>query len=409
MSIEARGVTSASATFVALDDVSLDVPTGSLTALLGPSGSGKSTLLRVIAGLERPDCGRGLSTARTSPAAAAGARRRLRLPALRRLQAHDGVGQRRVRADDPQAAASRDPRARRRAARARPARGPRRSAIRRSSPAASGSAWALARALAVDPKVLLLDEPFGALDARVRKELRAWLRRLHDETHTTTVIVTHDQEEAMEVADRVVVMNAGRIEQVGAAARALRAARERVRDERSSARSTGSATRSSARTTSSCCSSRTGRRTRRWSSASSISASRCASSSCATTAKRFSAQLTREQAEALELEQGQIVYVRPMRQTVVRHGSVRLPGRRDATARSFHGSGSSPRARSARSRAQNCAEVRAHRDPDIAQLLGRARVLHLLRADAAHVCDRPLDRPDRLRRRVISSAGRASQ
>ena len=83
----------------------------------------------------------------------------------------------------------------------------------------------LARALAVDPKVLLLDEPFGALDARVRTELRVWLRRLHDETHTTTVIVTHDQEEAMEVADTVVVMNRGRVEQVAGAARALRATR----------------------------------------------------------------------------------------------------------------------------------------------------------------------------------------
>ena len=89
---------------------------------------------------------------------------------------------------------------------------------------------ALARALAVEPEVLLLDEPFGALDARVRKELRTWLRRLHDETHVTTVFVTHDQEEAMDVADGIVVMNHGAIEQIGAAARALRAAGERVRD-----------------------------------------------------------------------------------------------------------------------------------------------------------------------------------
>ena len=90
---------------------------------------------------------------------------------------------------------------------------------------------ALARALAVEPRVLLLDEPFGALDATVRKELRAWLRRLHDEVHVTTVFVTHDQEEAMEVAEQIVVMNHGRIEQVGTPARALRAAGERVRDE----------------------------------------------------------------------------------------------------------------------------------------------------------------------------------
>ena len=102
---------------------------------------------------------------------------------------------------------------------------------------------ALARALAVEPKVLLLDEPFGALDARVRKELRVWLRRLHEETHVTTVFVTHDQEEAMEVADHIVVMDHGRIEQVGAPPRAVRAPRQRVRDELHRARSTGSATR----------------------------------------------------------------------------------------------------------------------------------------------------------------------
>ena len=109
----------------------------------------------------------------------------------------------------------------------------------------------LARALAIDPAVLLLDEPFGALDARVRAELRVWLRRLHDETHTTTVIVTHDQEEAMEVADEVVVMNHGHVEQVADAARALRAARQRVRDDVRRPGATGSTTPSSGRTTSS--------------------------------------------------------------------------------------------------------------------------------------------------------------
>ena len=100
---------------------------------------------------------------------------------------------------------------------------------------------ALARALAVEPQVLLLDEPFGALDAKVRAELRAWLRRLHDEVHVTTVLVTHDQEEAMDVADRIVVLNEGRIEQVGAAARALRAARQRLRHGLPRARSPASA------------------------------------------------------------------------------------------------------------------------------------------------------------------------
>ena len=109
----------------------------------------------------------------------------------------------------------------------------------------------LARALAVDPKVLLLDEPFGALDARVRKELRVWLRRLHDETHTTTVIVTHDQEEAMEVAETVAVMNHGQDRADRRPGRALRAAGERVRDGVRRRASTGSATRSCGRTTSS--------------------------------------------------------------------------------------------------------------------------------------------------------------
>ena len=208
MAIEARNVTKRFGDFAALDDVSVEVPSGSLTALLGPSGSGKSTLLRVIAGLEQPDAGEvDLDGDDVSGSRAAEARRRLRLPALRRLQAHDRVGERRVRAQDPQAAAS----------------GDRRSASTSCSSSCSsrglGDSYpaqlsggqrqrmALARALAVEPKVLLLDEPFGALDARVRKELRAWLRRLHDEVHVTTIFVTHDQEEAMEIADQIVVMN----------------------------------------------------------------------------------------------------------------------------------------------------------------------------------------------------------
>ena len=135
-----------------------------------------------------------------------------------------------LRADDPQAAEGGDPRARRRAARARPAPP---FAHRYPAQLSGGQRqrMALARALAVEPKVLLLDEPFGALDARVRAELREWLRRLHDEVHVTTVFVTHDQEEAMEVADQIAVMNRGQIEQVGRPARALRAAGDRVRDE----------------------------------------------------------------------------------------------------------------------------------------------------------------------------------
>ena len=181
---------------------------GSLTALLGPSGSGKSTLLRVIAGLEQPDAGEVLIGGEdVTGRAAAGARRRLRLPALRGLQAHDRVRQHRVRAEDPQAA--RAPRSRSASTSCSSSCSSQGFGERYPAQLSGGQRqrMGLARALAVDPEVLLLDEPFGALDARVRTELRVWLRRLHDETHTTTVIVTHDQEEAMEVADQVVVMN----------------------------------------------------------------------------------------------------------------------------------------------------------------------------------------------------------
>jgi sulfate transport system ATP-binding protein len=214
MSIAVNHVSKRFGDFAALDDVSIDVGSGSLTALLGPSGSGKSTLLRVIAGLERPDSGtifigdrnvtgrapqeRGVGfvfqhyaafkhmTVWDNVAFGLTIRRRpkreigLRVGELLELVQLEGLA-------------------------------------RRYPAQLSGGQrqrMGLARALAVDPEVLLLDEPFGALDARVRQELRAWLRRLHDETHTTTVIVTHDQEEAMEVADEVVVMNRGRIEQV---------------------------------------------------------------------------------------------------------------------------------------------------------------------------------------------------
>ena len=201
--------------FVALDDINLDVPSGSLTTLLGPSGSGKSTLLRVIAGLETPDSGtveingedatsfppqkRGVGfvfqhyaafkhmTVRDNVAFGLSIRRRPkkeiaeRVAELLSLVQLDGL-------------ADRYPNQRSGGQRQR---------------------MALARALAVEPKVLLLDEPFGALDARVRKELRAWLRRLHEEVHQTTILVTHDQEEAMEVSDTIVVMDRGAIQQVG--------------------------------------------------------------------------------------------------------------------------------------------------------------------------------------------------
>ena len=211
--IEARRISKRFGDFTALDDVSVDVPTGSLTALLGPSGSGKSTLLRVIAGLENPDAGSvwldGEEVTNHPPQSRGVGFVFQHYAAFKHMTVWDNVAfgltiRRRPRSEIKHRVnelldlvqltglAKRYP--------AQLSGGQRQR-------------MGLARALAVDPKVLLLDEPFGALDARVRKELRIWLRRLHDETHTTTVIVTHDQEEAMDVADRVVVMNAGRIEQ----------------------------------------------------------------------------------------------------------------------------------------------------------------------------------------------------
>jgi sulfate/thiosulfate transport system ATP-binding protein len=215
MAIVASNVRKTFGDYVALDDVSLEIPAGSLTALLGPSGSGKSTLLRVIAGLEFPDSGtveiegtdmtgippqrRGVGfvfqhyaafkhmTVRNNIGFGLSVRRRPksevrdRVDELLRLVQLEGLGD------------------------------------RYPSQLSGGQRqrMALARALAVEPTVLLLDEPFGALDARVRKDLRQWLRRLHDEVHVTTVLVTHDQEEAMEVADRIAVMDHARLQQVG--------------------------------------------------------------------------------------------------------------------------------------------------------------------------------------------------
>ena len=215
--IEARNVTKRFGDFVALEGVSVEVPSGSLTALLGPSGSGKSTLLRVLAGLEHPDEGDVFISGRE----ATGVRPQDRgvvfvfqhYAAFKHMTVWKNVAfgleiRKRTKAE----------------IRARVADllelvqlgG---FADRYPAQLSGGQRqrMALARALAVEPRVLLLDEPFGALDARVRKELRAWLRRLHDEVHVTTVFVTHDQEEAMDLADRIVVMNRGRIEQVGSA------------------------------------------------------------------------------------------------------------------------------------------------------------------------------------------------
>ena len=214
MSIVVRNVSKRFGDFQALDDVSLDVEGGALTALLGPSGSGKSTLLRIIAGLEWPDSGeirlagedatelttqqRGVGfvfqhyaafkhmNVRQNIAFGLEVRKRpkaeirSRVDELLELVQLQGFGDR----------------------------------FPAQLSGGQRQRMALARALAPEPRVLLLDEPFGALDARVRAELRSWLRRLHDETHTTTVFVTHDQAEAMDVADNVVVMNKGRVEQV---------------------------------------------------------------------------------------------------------------------------------------------------------------------------------------------------
>jgi len=215
MAISVRGVTKRFGDFVALDEVSLAIPSGSLTVLLGPSGSGKSTLLRVIAGLELPDSGR-VSIFDTDATDLPPQKRGVgfvfqHYASFKRMNVRDNVAfgmkiqkrpknEIRARVDELlglvqlQGLAERYP-----------------------SQLSGGQRqrMALARALAVEPKVLLLDEPFGALDARVRKDLRTWLRRLHEDVQVTTVLVTHDQEEAMEVADRIAVVNHGRIEQYG--------------------------------------------------------------------------------------------------------------------------------------------------------------------------------------------------
>jgi sulfate transport system ATP-binding protein len=215
MSIEVRGVSKMYGDFVALDDVSVSLPTGQLTALLGPSGGGKSTLLRIIAGLE---------TADTGTVAIEGVEA-THLPPQKRnvgfVFQHYAVFKHMTVAKNVAFGLEirKRPRAEVRARVAELLELVHLSQFgdRLPSQLSGGQRqrMALARALAVSPSVLLLDEPFGALDAKVRRELRDWLRRLHDEVHVTTVFVTHDQEEALEVADEIVVINAGRVEQVG--------------------------------------------------------------------------------------------------------------------------------------------------------------------------------------------------
>jgi sulfate transport system ATP-binding protein len=215
MGISAQHISKRFGDFVALDDVGLDVDSGRLTALLGPSGGGKSTLLRIIGGLEDPDSG----TVHIDGVEATGipAQRRnvgfvfQHYAAFKHLTVYRNVAFGLEIRKRPSAEI------RRRVHELLDLVHLGQFADRLPSQLSGGQRqrMALARALAVEPKVLLLDEPFGALDAKVRKELRDWLRRLHDEVHVTTVFVTHDQEEALEVADELVVINKGRVEQTG--------------------------------------------------------------------------------------------------------------------------------------------------------------------------------------------------
>ncbi|ALT78379.1 sulfate/molybdate ABC transporter ATP-binding protein [Paucibacter sp. KCTC 42545] len=219
MSIQVRNINKSFGAFTALGDVSLDFPTGELVALLGPSGCGKTTLLRIIAGLETADRGQVLLDGEDA------SETHVRERQVGFVFQHYALFRHMTVFDNVAFGLRVKPRKER----------PSESVIKkkvhellnlvqldwladRFPPQLSGGQRqriALARALAVEPRVLLLDEPFGALDAKVRKELRRWLRRLHDDLHITSVFVTHDQEEALEVADRVVLMDHGRVEQVG--------------------------------------------------------------------------------------------------------------------------------------------------------------------------------------------------
>jgi sulfate transport system ATP-binding protein len=219
MKISVENITKKFHEFVALDSVSLEIASGELVALLGPSGCGKTTLMRIIAGLEKPDAG----TVLLNDSAVTGARIQERGVGF--VFQHYALFKHMTVFDNVAFGLSVRPR------KYRPSKAEIKERVmellklvhldaffdRYPSQLSGGQRQrvALARALAVEPQFLLLDEPFGALDAKVRQELRRWMRRLHDDMHITTVFVTHDQAEAMEVADRVVVMNRGKIEQVG--------------------------------------------------------------------------------------------------------------------------------------------------------------------------------------------------
>jgi sulfate transport system ATP-binding protein len=315
MSISVRNITKRFGEFTALDDVSVEVTAGSLTALLGPSGSGKSTLLRVIAGLEQPDGGEVLLgdkniTGRSPKDRGVGFVFQ-HYAAFKHMTVYDNIAfgmkiRKRPRAEIEERVSTLIQLVQL-------------EGLAKRFPAQlSGGQrqrMGLARALAVDPEVLLLDEPFGALDAQVRTELRLWLRRLHDETHTTTVIVTHDQEEAMEVADEVVVMNRGRIEQV-AGPRDLyeQPANEFVMSFVGQVNRFGDAY---VRPHDLELTLEPNGTTRE------VMIERVVHLGFAVrvdllgeNGERLSVQLTRDEAERLELEQGQIVFVKPTKQTV---------------------------------------------------------------------------------------------
>ena len=315
MSISARNVSKRFGDFQALDDVSVEVGSGSLTALLGPSGSGKSTLLRIVAGLEQPDTGE-ILLAGEDATTVAPQRRGVgfvfqHYAAFKHMTVRDNIAfglkirkrprdEVRARVDELLALVQLEG-----------------FGDRYPAQLSGGQRqrMALARALAPEPTVLLLDEPFGALDARVRAELRQWLLRLHAETHTTTVFVTHDQEEAMEVADNVVVMNHGRVEQAAPPAALYDApANEFVMSFVGQANRIGDA----------------------WVRPHDLRVVLDADGDTreamvervvnlgfevraelvAGDGERISAQLTRDEAERLELQQGQIVFVHPTRETV---------------------------------------------------------------------------------------------
>jgi sulfate transport system ATP-binding protein len=220
MGIEVRNINKRFGNFVALDNVSLNFPAGELTALLGPSGCGKTTLLRIIAGLETPDSGQVFLDGEDASS------HHVRERQVGFVFQHYALFKHMTVFENIAFGLRVKPR------KVRPSETEIRRKVKnllelvqldwladRYPPQLSGGQRqriALARALAVEPRVLLLDEPFGALDAKVRKELRRWLRRLHDELHVTSIFVTHDQEEALEVADQIVLMNKGRVEQIGA-------------------------------------------------------------------------------------------------------------------------------------------------------------------------------------------------